>query len=118
MGLLDLVVPASKGISEVQISTKDLVSKRNLEVGMSMPGNPTEDSSQTSQMLFQKYLGVPPVQYVTQYRLEKASTLLRSTGFSVTEIAYTCGFSNTSYFCELFHKYYHTTPKLYRNQIV
>lgn len=56
MSLLDLVVPASKGISEVQISTKDLVSKRNLEVGMSMPGNPTEDSSQTSQMLFQKYL--------------------------------------------------------------
>ena len=40
MSLLDLVVPASKGISEVQISTKDLVSKRNLEVGMSMPGNP------------------------------------------------------------------------------
>ena len=69
-------------------------------------------------MLFQKYLGVPPVQYVTQYRLEKASTLLRSTALSVTEIAYTCGFSNTSYFCELFHKYYHTTPKLYRNQIV
>ena len=69
-------------------------------------------------MLFQKYLGVPPVHYVTQYRLEKASTLLRSTGFSVTEIAYICGFSNTSYFCELFHKYYHTTPKLYRNQIV
>ena len=56
MSLLDLVVPASKGISETQISTKDLVSKRKLEEGMSMPGNPTEDSSQTSQILFQKYL--------------------------------------------------------------
>ena len=56
MSLLDLVVPASKGISEAQISTKNLVSKRKLEEGMSMPGNPTEDSSQSSQILFQKYL--------------------------------------------------------------
>ena len=56
MSLLDLVVPASKGISDAQISTKNLVSKRKLEEGMSMPGNPTEDSSQSSQILFQKYL--------------------------------------------------------------
>ena len=56
MSLLDLVVPAEKGISDTQISTENLVSERNLEEGMSMPGNPTEDSSQSSQMLFQKYL--------------------------------------------------------------
>lgn len=56
MSILDLVVPASKGISDVQISTRDLVSKRNILEGMSMPGNPTEDNSQSSQLLFQKYL--------------------------------------------------------------
>lgn len=56
MSLLDLVVPASKGISDAQISTENLVSKRKLQEGMSMPGSPTEDLSQSSQILFQKYL--------------------------------------------------------------
>lgn len=56
MSILDLVVPPAKGISDVQISTKDFVSKRNIQKGMSMPGEVTEDSSQSSQLLFQKYL--------------------------------------------------------------
>ena len=56
MSILDLVVPPAKGISDVQISTKDFVSKRNIQKGMSMPGEATEDSSQSSQLLFQKYL--------------------------------------------------------------
>ena len=54
--------------------------------------------------------------YVNQYRLEKSISLLRNTGMSITEIAYACGFSNTSYFCELFHKYYGTTPGKFRGR--
>lgn len=50
------VVATGKRISDVQISTKDFVSKRNIQKGMSMPGEATEDSSQSSQLLFQKYL--------------------------------------------------------------
>ena len=61
--------------------------------------------------LFQKYLSASPMLYLNRYRLEKSIFLLRSTAMSVTEVAYTCGFSNTSYFCELFHKYYHITPR-------
>ncbi|MBU5478254.1 helix-turn-helix transcriptional regulator [Eubacterium sp. MSJ-13] len=53
--------------------------------------------------------------YVNHYRLEKSIFLLRNTTISITEIAYACGFSNTSYFCEIFHKYYNTTPKKFRN---
>ena len=40
----------------------------------------------------------------------------KNTAMSVTEIAYTCGFSNTSYFCELFHKFYDTTPGKFRGR--
>lgn len=35
---------------------------------------------------------------------------------SITDIAYACGFSSTSYFCELFHKHYNITPITYRKQ--
>ena len=60
--------------------------------------------------LFQKYLSTSPMLYLNRYRLEKSIFLLRNTALSITEVAYACGFSNTSYFCELFHKYYHITP--------
>ena len=66
--------------------------------------------------LFQRYLNTSPMIYLNRYRLEKSIFLLRNTSMSVTEIAYMCGFSNTSYFCELFHKYYHTTPGKFRSQ--
>ena len=66
--------------------------------------------------LFQKYLSTSPMLYLNHYRLEKSVFLLRNTGMSITEIAYACGFSNTSYFCELFHKYYHTTPGRFRSK--
>ena len=66
--------------------------------------------------LFQKYLNTSPMVYLNLYRLEKSIFFLQNTAMSVTEIAYACGFSNTSYFCELFHKYYHTTPGKFRNK--
>ncbi len=65
--------------------------------------------------LFQKYLNTTPMVYLNRYRLEKSVFLLRNTTMSITEIAYACGFSNSSYFCELFHKYYNTTPAKFRN---
>jgi AraC-like DNA-binding protein len=65
--------------------------------------------------LFQKYLGTSPMVYLNRYRLEKAVFLLQNTAMSVTETAYSCGFSNSSYFCELFHKYYRTTPGAFRS---
>ena len=52
--------------------------------------------------------------YLSRYRLEKAVSLLRSTSLSVTEVAYACGFSGTSYFCELFRRYYHISPGKFR----
>lgn len=61
-------------------------------------------------LLFQKYLNASPMLYLNRYRLEKSTFLLRNTTMSITEIAYACGFSNTSYFCDLFRKYYDTAP--------
>ena len=65
--------------------------------------------------LFQKYLNTSPMIYLNRYRLEKSVFLLSNNTKSITEIAYACGFSNSSYYCELFHKYYNTTPGSFRN---
>lgn len=64
--------------------------------------------------LFQKYLTTSPMIYLNHYRLEKSTILLKTTTMSITEIAYVCGFSNASYFCERFRERYNTTPGQYR----
>ena len=66
--------------------------------------------------LFQKYLNSSPILYLNQYRLEKSVFLLKNTSMSITEIAYACGFSNTSYFCMSFRQNYDITPNAYRNK--
>ena len=66
--------------------------------------------------LFQKYLSTSPMLYLSDYRLEKSIFLLRNTTMSITEIAYACGFSNTSYFCELFRQNYNISPGKYQKQ--
>lgn len=66
--------------------------------------------------LFQTYLSTSPMLYLSHYRLEKSVFLLRNTTMSITEIAYACGFSNTSYFCELFRKNYNISPGNYQKQ--
>ncbi len=64
--------------------------------------------------LFQKYLNTSPMVYLNRYRLDKSAFLLKNTSMSITEIAYACGFSNSSYYCELFRKHYNTTPVKFR----
>ena len=56
MSLLNLVVPRETGISDSEISSGELLSGRKIQEGMTMPGNPKNDNSVTSRMLFQQYL--------------------------------------------------------------
>lgn len=56
MGILELLIPGGREISENEISMKTLVSRRNLEQGMPMAMEVAEDLSYTSQILFQQYL--------------------------------------------------------------
>ena len=64
--------------------------------------------------LFKKYLRDTPVNYLIRYRLQSAAKLLRAGDGSVTETAYRCGFSNVSYFIEMFKKLYGRSPLEYR----
>ena len=66
--------------------------------------------------LFQKYLKISPSQYLQQYRLSKACTLLRKTSLSITDISYTVGFQHAPYFTKLFTQYIGETPSEYRKE--
>ena len=66
-------------------------------------------------LIFKKYLGESPIDFVNSYRLEKSCQQLRNTGKSITEIALSCGFNHSSYYTKLFTRKYGCTPSQYRN---
>ncbi len=73
--------------------------------------------STTCNELFRKYLNMTPLTYITKYRLDKSIDMLIHSEYSISEIAYACGFSGSSYFCEIFHRYYGTSPRKYRREL-
>lgn len=73
-------------------------------------------SKSTALNLFQRYLGISPVTYLINYRLQEAAKLLASTEKKVTVISKDTGFDNVDYFCKAFKKYYKLTPTEYRKK--
>lgn len=54
--------------------------------------------------------GTTPVDFLRNYRLNKAARLLREKKYTVSEIAYQTGFSSPAYFSKCFKAVYNTTP--------
>ena len=55
--------------------------------------------------------------FVRSIRLNKAVDLLRHSDFTISEIAYECGFSEPGYFTKIFTKQFGIAPSEYRNQL-
>lgn len=66
-----------------------------------------------SKLLYRKVkqmTGKTPVEFIRQIRMQRAAILLREGRFSVSEVMYMVGFSNSSYFSKCFQKAYGITP--------
>jgi len=72
-------------------------------------------SQRTLNRKLKAVLNITPVEFIRQYRLQKASVLL-SSGQSVSDIAYTVGFETASYFSQCFKEYFGKTPTEYITQ--
>lgn len=64
--------------------------------------------------IFMEREHMSPKEYLQQLRIRAAGNMLRSTEYSVTEIAYSCGFKDASAFCNQFRKLTGMTPKIFR----
>lgn len=58
--------------------------------------------------------GTSPVEFLRNYRLNKASQLLKQGLLSISEIAYETGFSSPAYFSKCFRQVYGVTPTEYK----
>lgn len=63
---------------------------------------------------FTKQIGISPINYVINKRIQEAKNLLGTTGYSIRDIASIVGFSNSSYFSQMFRKVTGISPKSYR----
>ena len=71
-------------------------------------------SVKTCLRLFRRVLDTTPVQYLAKTRLQKSlEELAHSEGKTIAEIAYSCGFSDASYYNKCFRKEYGKTPTAY-----
>lgn len=63
---------------------------------------------------FKDTLMMTPINYIRMFRLIKAEEQILHTNKTISEIAYDCGFPETSYFNKCFKKQYKQTPLQYR----
>ena len=71
-------------------------------------------SERTLLRRFQAVLGMGPVQYVQQARIERAKALLESTRLSLESITGRCGYQDVSTLSKMFKRWAGLTPREYR----
>ena len=65
---------------------------------------------------FKKTMGMNFSPYINKLRIEKASDMLRKTNYSVSEIAFACGFTNQFHFTRTFKKILKVSPTVYKKK--
>ncbi len=76
--------------------------------------NASDTSLKYFSTFFKNMTGKTPFSYLNDYRIEKASQMLANSDKSVTDIAYSCGFNDLSYFIKTFKKTKGVSPGQFR----
>lgn len=97
-----------KGIIQDQIDTDLTLSLQ--EVSKSLQVHPSYLSREFSKYFDNLTFG----EYIRKLRIEKAIHLLNTHKYSLSEIAYLCGFSDQSHFTRIFKKHTGLPPSLYK----
>ncbi|RSK32532.1 AraC family transcriptional regulator [Hymenobacter metallilatus] len=68
--------------------------------------------------VFKRELGLTPVEFIIQERLQEAKRMLRNPLSKVADVCFRAGFNNTAYFQKLFKQYEGITPGMYKRQLL
>lgn len=102
-----------KYLAKIAKTIEDNISDPDLNVNMlcEKSGIPNKQLYR----LIKKYMGVAPLDYIRNVRLQKAAVLLSQHRFTVAEITYMVGFKTPSYFAKCFQAQYGVKPSQYQS---
>jgi signal transduction histidine kinase/DNA-binding response OmpR family regulator/ligand-binding sensor domain-containing protein len=108
----------SPKLDEFVIEVREKIESRIADFGLSVEDLAKDlhfSQSQFSRKL-NAVIGMTPVKYIRQIRLEKAKGMLKDPTLSIIVIAYDCGFSDPSYFTRVFKKEFGAPPLEWREK--
>lgn len=66
--------------------------------------------------IFSVECGRSIMEYINDVRLSRAAEMLKNTKYGITDVAFSCGFTDSNYFSTAFKKKYGMPPKAYRQK--
>lgn len=106
-------MPDSKHISDDFLASVYQIIEKNLsdeQFGVSELADETGMSRSNLLRKIKKSTGLSVSQFIRQFRLNEAMTMLLNEDVSVTEVSYAVGFGSTSYFIKCFHDHFGYPP--------
>jgi YesN/AraC family two-component response regulator len=100
------------------LEAKEFVDMHYQDIGLSIEKvcNKLSISASYLSRIFKKYIGRTFIEYLTEFRIEKAKELLKNTDLKNYAVAEMVGYTDPHYFCNLFKRITGLTPSEYRNQ--
>lgn len=96
---------------KLQPALTEIVERWNENKKVSYYADLCDMSEPNFRRLFHEYIGMSPIDYRNDIRLNNAKAKLQSGEYNVSEVAFESGFTNISFFIRLYKKKFGHTPK-------
>ncbi|WP_066686551.1 helix-turn-helix transcriptional regulator [Christensenella intestinihominis] len=115
--IIDELKSMESDISDVTEVTRRYIEQNyNRELSLTQIASEVNFSIYYLAHLFKREMGVSPMQYLMNCRMEKAKELLLDTGRTISDIAAEVGYPNKNYFTMLFKRNVGITPGKFRKE--
>lgn len=117
---MEHAMPTSKELldaSRIKLMLQYIHENYSEELSAKQIAQSVEISESECLRCFRKTIDTTPIQYLQQFRIQRASHLLEHTDLKIIDIGIQCGFQEMSYFSKVFRKLKGCTPSEYRKQI-
>ena len=110
------VIPKDKNIPKLKSVLTFIRGNYSKQISLNDMANCVGMSPKYFCSFFRNMTRKSPVEYLTSYRIERASRKLMNSDSSITDIAYECGFNDLSYFIKTFKSLKGVTPSKFRRE--